>query len=62
MKRTNKGAFSVKALPLAVSIIAANAMVANTALAQDGDIEEVVITGSYIKGTGTDEASPVDVL
>ena len=62
MKRTNKGAFSVKALPLAVSLLAANAMVANTALAQDGDIEEVVITGSYIKGTGTDEASPVDVL
>ena len=62
MKRTNKGAFSVKALPLAVSFLAANAMVANTALAQDGDIEEVVITGSYIKGTGTDEASPVDVL
>ena len=62
MKRTNKGAFSVKALPLAVSLLAANAMMANTALAQDGDIEEVVITGSYIKGTGTDEASPVDVL
>ena len=62
MKRTNKGAFSVKALPLAVSLLAANAMVANTALAQDGDIEEVVITGSYIKGAGTDEASPVDVL
>ena len=62
MKRTNKGAFSVKALPLAVSLLAANAMVANTALAQDGDMEEVVITGSYIKGTGTDEASPVDVL
>ena len=62
MKRTNKGAFSVKALPLAVSLLAANAMLANTALAQDGDIEEVVITGSYIKGTGTDEASPVDVL
>ena len=62
MKRTNKGAFSVKALPLAVSLLAANAMMANTAWAQDGDIEEVVITGSYIKGTGTDEASPVDVL
>jgi len=38
MKRTNKGAFSVIALPLAVSLLAANAMVANTALAQDGDI------------------------
>ena len=62
MKRTNKGAFSVKALPLAVSLLAANTMMANTALAQDGDMEEVVITGSYIKGTGTDEASPVDVL
>jgi len=62
MNRSNKDTFCIKALPLAVSLLAANAMMANTALAQDGDIEEVVITGSYIKGTGTDEASPVEVL
>ena len=62
MNRSNKVTFCIKALPLAVSLLAANAMMANTALAQDGDIEEVVITGSYIKGTGTDEASPVEVL
>ena len=62
MNRSNKDTFCIKALPLAVSLLAANAMMANTALAQEGDIEEVVITGSYIKGTGTDEASPVEVL
>lgn len=62
MNRSNKDTFCIKALPLAVSLLAANAMMANTALGQDGDIEEVVITGSYIKGTGTDEASPVEVL
>ena len=40
-------------------------LVFSYAVAQDsasGEIEEVVITGSYIKGTGTDEASPVEVL
>ena len=62
MKRSNKDTFCMKALPLAVSLLAANTMMANTALAQDSDMEEVVITGSYIKGTGTDEASPVEVL
>ena len=62
MNRSNKDTFCIKALPLAVSLLAANAMMANTALGQDGDIEEVVITGSYIKGRGTDEASPVEVL
>jgi iron complex outermembrane receptor protein len=30
--------------------------------AQSQDLEEVLITGSYIKSTGTDEASPVDVI
>ena len=41
-----------------------NLILANTALAQNDttSLEEVVITGSYIKGRGTDEASPVDVL
>ncbi len=62
MKRSNKDTFCMKALPLAVSLLAANTMMANTALAQDSDMEEVVITGSYIKGAGTYEASPVEVL
>ncbi|MFV2090053.1 MAG: hypothetical protein ACC642_05315, partial [Pseudomonadales bacterium] len=32
------------------------------AAAQSGEIEEVVVTGSYIKGSPEDAASPVDVL
>ncbi len=45
-------------------MLTANLLLANTALAQDdnSNLEEVVITGSYIKGSGTDEASPVEVL
>ena len=31
-------------------------------LAQQGEIEEVVVTGSYIKGTPTDAELPVDVI
>jgi iron complex outermembrane receptor protein len=33
-----------------------------TVAQQDSQLEEVVITGSYIKSTGEDEASPVEVL
>lgn len=32
------------------------------ALAQEGPIEEVVVTGSYIRGTPEDAALPVDVI
>ena len=52
-------------IPSALTLLASGVLLANAAVAQDsasGDIEEVVITGSYIKGTGTDEASPVEVL
>ena len=38
--------------------------VANSALAQQDEavIEEVMVTGSYIRSTSQDEASPVEVL
>ena len=64
MKRITPISIGGKALPFALSLLTANLLVANTALAQDDNknLEEVVITGSYIKGSGTDEATPVDVL
>jgi len=64
MKLTSPIAIGGKAIPFALSLLTANLLVANTALAQDDNksLEEVVITGSYIKGSGTDEATPVDVL
>ena len=64
MKRKTSLAMGGKAIPFALSLLTANLLVANTALAQDDNknLEEVVITGSYIKGSGTDEATPVDVL
>ena len=64
MKRITPIEFGGKALPFALSLLTANLLVANTAFAQNDNknLEEVVITGSYIKGTGTDEATPVDVL
>ena len=64
MKRKTSMVMGGKAIPFALSLLTANLLVANTALAQDDNknLEEVVITGSYIKGSGTDEATPVDVL
>lgn len=64
MKRITPISIGGKALPFALSLLTANLLVANTALAQDNNrnLEEIVITGSYIKGSGTDEATPVDVL
>jgi iron complex outermembrane receptor protein len=64
MKRITPMVIGRKALPYAMSLLTANLMVANSVLAQDDSkaLEEVVITGSYIKGSGTDEATPVDVL
>ena len=64
MKLTSPIAIGGKAFPFALSLLTANLLVANTALAQDDNkkLEEVVITGSYIKGSGTAEATPVDVL
>ncbi|MEH6515253.1 MAG: TonB-dependent receptor plug domain-containing protein [Halioglobus sp.] len=34
----------------------------STQLQAQGELEEVLITGSYIKSTGTDEASPVEII
>jgi len=64
MNRKTSTAVGGKAIPFALSLLTANLLVANTAFAQDDNrnLEEVVITGSYIKGSGTDEATPVDVL
>ena len=64
MKRNTPFTVGGTAIPFALSLLTANLLVANTALAQDDNknLEEVVITGSYIKGAGTDEASPVEVL
>ncbi|MDG1654421.1 MAG: TonB-dependent receptor, partial [Luminiphilus sp.] len=64
MKRITPNGFGGTVLPFALSVLTANLLLANTALAQDdnSNLEEVVITGSYIKGSGTDEASPVEVL
>ena len=64
MKRITPACIGGKVLPFALSLLSANLILANTALAQNDttSLEEVVLTGSYIKGGGTDEASPVDVL
>ena len=64
MKRKTSLGMGGKATPFALSLLTANLLVANTALAQDDTkvIEEIVVTGSYIKGSGTDEATPIDVL
>lgn len=41
----------------------ASALVAAPAVfAEEGEIEEIVVTGSFIKGTPIDSASPVTVL
>ena len=49
---------------LSVAILAGTAILsANTALAEDNaTIEEVQVTGSYIKGTPGDSALPVQIL
>ena len=50
MKRKTSMAMGGKAIPFALSLLTANLLVANTALAQDDnkELEEIVITGSYI--------------
>ena len=64
MKQISPRCIGGRALPFALSLLMANLLVANTVFAQDEskELEEIVITGSYIKGSGTDEATPVDVL
>ena len=53
-----------KNLPLwsALYLIVISGLGSQVASAEDKIIEEVVITGSYIKASATDGASPVDVL
>jgi iron complex outermembrane receptor protein len=46
---------------LAAAIAPLCVAMSGQAMAQ-GELEEVLITGSYIKSTGTDEASPVEVI
>ena len=41
--------------------IAASVLMAGSAYAQDTEVEEVVVTGSFIAGTPEDTALPVDV-
>ena len=42
--------------------LAAVLMASTSALAQDGAVEEVVVTGSYIKQSPEDAPLPVDVV
>lgn len=49
-----------KAISLAVML--AGAGVAFPTMAQDIEVEEVVVTGSYIRGSALDAPSPVDVI
>ena len=46
---------------LAAALAPLSVLAASQAMAQE-PLEEVLITGSYIKSTGTDEASPVQVI
>lgn len=46
----------------AVAILLGAGLTATSALAQTGEIAEVIVTGSYIRGTPEDAALPVDVL
>ena len=46
----------------AVAILLGAGLTATSASAQTGEIAEVIVTGSYIRGTPEDAALPVDVL
>lgn len=63
MNKKNKSFFNKLAIPIASAALLG--LPATTVLAQDNnnmEIEEVIITGSFIKGTPEDAALPVDVL
>ncbi|MEH6516399.1 MAG: TonB-dependent receptor [Halioglobus sp.] len=47
---------------VSLATAAVTAALAHTAVAQDQVIEEVIITGSFIKGAATDAPSPVSVI
>ena len=63
MKRITPACLGGKVLPFVMGLLSVNLILANTALAQnDNDqIEEVVITGSLIRGTATDAETNVSV-
>ena len=63
MKRISPAYLGGKVLPFALSLLSANLILANTALAQNDNeqIEEVVITGSLIRGAATDAETNVSV-
>ena len=42
--------------------VLATLLAGTSAFAEEGGIEEVVVTGSYIKGTPEDAELPVDVI
>jgi outer membrane receptor protein involved in Fe transport len=54
--------FSRKGISLAVATLVATGGYTQMALSAEGDIEEVVVTGSYIKGSPEDAELPIDVL
>ena len=47
---------------ISLAIAAVTATIGHTALAQEQALEEVIITGSFIKGVATDAPSPVSVI
>ena len=55
---SNKFPSRRKAITIGVILAGLSAPV----VAQDGDIEEVVVTGSYIRGSALDAPSPVTVV
>ena len=63
MKRISPAWLGGKVLPFAMGLLSINLILANTALAQNDNeqIEEVVITGSLIRGTATDAETNVSV-
>ena len=54
--------FPCKKQGLALAIMLASAGTSFQTLAQDDDVEEIVVTGSFIRGTPEDAPSPVTVI
>ena len=54
--------FPCKRRGLSLAIMIASSGFALTAVAQDSNIEEVLVTGSFIRGTPADAPSPVNVI
>ena len=54
--------FSRKGMSLAVAVAVAAGSYMQPAWSADAEIEEVVVTGSYIKGSPEDAELPIDVL